>query len=898
MSERPTTPPPAAAERLLRAAVRDPEWRDAVLGDLAEEFTGLIRRRGPDFARRWYWRQALVLSCRFTTARVVPLAAPRRTRQMLEVADEGLSGWTWVSDARYALRALRARPSLSVAIVATLALALAANATIFNLADALYLRPFRFAGVDRLVVVASAPERDPLADRSSVAPADYRDWVRESTTLTDFAAADFWDPNLSDVDQPEQLAGFRVTPGFFRAIRTEPLIGRTFADEEATPGRDRRVVLSHALWVRRFGADSTLVGRTVRLNGEPHEVVGILRPGPAVPYGAELWAPLAPTDEEWLERRRGFLLVIARLADGQTLGSARAEIGAIVARQRQRFPDTHATREVSVVSFTRALSDGGSGPFLAIWQAASILLLLIACANIANLLMARGTERQHEFAVRLALGARRWRLALQVMVEGAWLAVFSIAIALPLAAAGVAGLRRGLPPSVIRWVAGYEFMKLDLAVLLITAALGAAATMLFSLLPALQASRAAVSDTLRQSGRTATVSRGRRWLGTALAAGQVALTLALVVASALILGAVDNAVNGALGFEKRGVMTARLNLPDTPYAEQERRRQFVTTVLDRLRGMPAIDALGVVSFLPYAGGSASRPIYPEGVELAPAEVRQADFQRVTPGYFETMKIPLLEGRGLTEADRSEGRQVTVVSRSFADRYWPGDSPLGRRFRMATDGPWFEVVGVSGDILHGWFMNQRRPTFYRPVAQDAGLSLAFVVRASGNPLDLAGELRRAIMAADPDQPILELRSMEQVVADSVGGINYLAKALAAMGGLALVLALMGVYSLVAYVAARRTQEFGVRMALGATRWQVIRLNVHQALVITGLGLAMGTGFALVLGRVMASALFGLVSLELLPLAVMTVVLGLTALAAGFLPARRAANLDPTEALRTI
>jgi ABC-type antimicrobial peptide transport system permease subunit len=218
--------------------------------------------------------------------------------------------------------------------------------------------------------------------------------------------------------------------------------------------------------------------------------------------------------------------------------------------------------------------------------------------------------------------------------------------------------------------------------------------------------------------------------------------------------------------------------------------------------------------------------------------------------------------------------------------------------MATDGPWFEVVGVSGDILHGWFMNQRRPTFYRPVAQDAGLSLAFVVRASGNPLDLAGELRRAIMAADPDQPILELRSMEQVVADSVGGINYLAKALAAMGGLALVLALMGVYSLVAYVAARRTQEFGVRMALGATRWQVIRLNVHQALVITGLGLAMGTGFALVLGRVMASALFGLVSLELLPLAVMTVVLGLTALAAGFLPARRAANLDPTEALRTI
>jgi predicted permease len=895
MTPAPQLPP--LAESLLRRSILDAEWRESVTGDLREEFAEQLRQTGPVAARRWYWRQAIGLSLRFATSRLVPSMRPPRRWAVPELATDGRSRWAWLNDGRYALRALRHRPALSGAIVVTLALALAANAAIFTLADALYLRPFRFAGVDRLVVVASAPERDPLADRSSVAPADYRDWVRESTTLTDFAAADFWDPSLSEVDQPEQLAGFRVSAGFFRALKTEPLLGRTFLDEEASPGRDRKVVLSHAIWTRRFGADPSLVGRTIRLNGESHEVVGVMRPGPSVPFGAELWAPLAYTEGEWLERRRGWLLVLARLAGGQSIGTARAEMTAIVARQRQQFPDTHATREVSVVSFTRGLSDAGAGPFLAIWQAAAALLLLIACANIANLLMARGTERQHEFAVRLALGARRWRLAMQVLIEGAWLAVFSIALALPLAALGVEGLRRGLPTSVLRWVAGYEFLRLDLTVLLMTALLGACATLFFSLLPALQASGAAVSDTLRQGGRTSTVGRGRRWLGTALAAGQVALTLALIVASALILGAVDGAVNGVLGFDKRQVMTARLTLPDRPYAEQERRRQFVARVLERLQGIPAVESLGSVSFLPYAGASSSRTIYPEGVQLTPAEVRQADLQRATPGYFETMRIPLLDGRGLTDADQADGRAVAVVSRSFADRYWPGRSPLGRRFRTAEDAPWLEVVGVSGDIMHDWFMNQRRPTFYRPVTQDAGLHFAIVVRTTGNPLDLAGELRRAVTAADADQPILELRSMEQVVADKVGGIVYLARALAVMGGIALVLALMGVYSLIAYLAARRTQEFGVRMALGATRWQVIRLNVRQALVITGLGLAMGMAIAIVLGRVMASALFGLVSLEVLPIAAMVVVLGFTALVAGFLPARRAASLDPTVALRT-
>jgi predicted permease len=423
------------------------------------------------------------------------------------------------------------------------------------------------------------------------------------------------------------------------------------------------------------------------------------------------------------------------------------------------------------------------------------------------------------------------------------------------------------------------------------------AMFVFSAAPALHASRAAVSETLRQAGRTLTPGRGRRWLGTGLAAAQVAMTVALVVASVLILGAVDTAVNGVLGFDKSHVMTATARLPDRVYEQPESRRQFVERVLERMRGMPAVSSLGAVSFLPYDGASTNRPIYPEGQTLAPAEVRRADLQRATPGYFDALRIPIVEGRGLSDADRADTRRVAVVSRSFAELYWPAQSPVGKRFRMDLDAPWVEVVGVAGDVMHDWITSFRRPTVYEPIAQNPSYSFAFTMRTNGDPLALAGELRRAIAAADPDLPIMQLRTMEKVVADKVGGIDYLAKALAAMGLLALVLSLTGVYSLLAYLAARRTQEFGVRLALGATRGQVIRLTVRQAVIVTTIGLVVGAALAIALGQVMASALFGLVSLQFWPMAVMIVAIGVTALAAGYLPARRAADLDPTEALRS-
>ncbi|MEW6321140.1 MAG: ADOP family duplicated permease [Acidobacteriota bacterium] len=894
------TPPPIA-ERLPRWSVRDADWRDAITGDLREEFADLVRRRGAAAADRWYWRHAVVLTARFAIGRVVPAAAPRRP---LAFADDpsalGL-GAGWSRELGHAWRAVSRRRGLSAVIVISVALALAANATIFNLADALYLRPFRMPDVDRLVIISASPEGDsPFFDPNAVAPADFRDWMREATTVEGLAAGQWWDPNLSGRhadETPEQLAGFRVSPTFLGLLGAHTVLGRGFTSADEVHGQHRVVLIGHGLWQRRFGADPGVVGRTIRVDGETQEVIGVMPPGFSVPYGAEIWAPLGYSDDEWAERRRAWLLVVGRLKDAHTLAAAQAEFDALVAQQAAAFPDTNARRRARVVTFSRGMGDPAAGPFLAIWQAAAVLLLLIACANVANLLLARGRERQQELAVRLALGASRGRLVAQMLLEGIWLAVLSVGAALPLAWLGVTLTRDFLPASIIRFVPGYQFIQVDAAALALLAGLAAVAAVLFSLVPALHASRAAVVESLKQSGRTLTPFHGRHWLGSALAAAQVALAVALVVAASLTLRAVDGAINGELGFDKRNMIVATLTLPDGSYESADKRRQFVDTVLERLRALPAVRSVGAASTLPYTGFTAKRPFHPEGVLLQPGEVRFEQFVRVTPEYLATMGVPLVDGRPLGAEDRSDTRPVALVSQSLADRYWPGDRAVGRRFRLDSDGPWIEVVGVVGDLAQDWFLDRRAPTIYRPIAQDPSWSLAITARTVSDPAQVAGPLRRAVAAADPDQPTERVMTMDEVIGEKVAGLSYLSRALAIMSGIALVLSLMGVYSLIAYLAARRTQEMGVRVALGATRWQVIGLNLRQATAITVVGLGVGTALAVGLGRLMATALFGLVSLDAARIAATVLALGVVALAAAYVPARRAAGLSPTDALRT-
>lgn len=896
-----TPTPPTFAERLLRASVADPEWREAISGDLREELATVAARRGPAAATRWYWRQVLPLAVRFAVGRVLPAVTPPRRRRVTIADVEGTSalGSGWGREFRHAWRALQQRPGLAAVIVGTLAVALAANAVIFNLADALYLRPFRFADVDRLILVASDASTDkPYFDRESVAPADFRDWTRSLTTVSALSAVEWWDPNLSGVERPENLHGFLVSTNYFDLLRVRPVLGRAFSAADGQPNANRTVVLSHAFWLRHFNGNTAVLGTTMRLNGAPFEVIGVMPPRFVVPYGAEVWAPIGYDEAMWSDRKRDALMTFGRLAEGQTLDAARAEIEAVVARQRAEFPDTNRTRGVRVVSFARGLGDDAVGPFVAIWQAAAVLLLLVACANIANLLLARGTERQPEFAIRLALGASRLRLALQLLIEGVCLAAIGVGVGAGLAAVAIRFSRSFLPATVVRFVPGYEYIRLDLAVLGAMAALGALATIAFSLVPALQAARGTHGGPLVSGTRSTTTTPGRQWLRSMLAGAQIALTIALVVAAALIVGAVNRAAHGATGFDRRNLITAQLSLPAVPYADPARRRQFAATVEARLRALPSVTAAAAVTALPYTNLAASRPLFVEGQPVEDgAEPRQVDLQRASADYFETMGIPLRRGRALTDGDGPDAPATAVVSQRLADDVFPGQDPIGRRLRLAADGEWITVVGVVGDVVQDWFAARINPTVYRTLAQDPTLTQMFVARVEGDPLRLAADLRRAVAAADPDQPIEQLATMEQVIRAKVSGIDYFAKVLTAMSGIALALALTGTYSLIAYLAARRTREIGLRVALGATRGQVLWLTAARAgRIAVGGGLA-GAALAIALGRVMQSALFGLIAPSTLVVVAAVVSLGLITTAAGYFPARRAAAQDPWQALRS-
>jgi putative ABC transport system permease protein len=889
------THPPRLGERLLSVLVRDVDLRESMIGDLREEFARLSARIGVTLASRWHLRQSCGIAVRYGLMRMLRRKPPVRWITLADAEPDG-PWWSGLPrDVRYAWRAVWQRPALSVAIIMTLALALAANSTTLSLMDALVLRPYRFPGVDRLLVVTTGAPGDTFVDRSNVTGADFREWREQATSVRDWALYQWWEPNLSGVDIPEVVPGFQVSPGFFSLLGVRPVVGREFVEAEGETGQHHRVVLGHALWTRRFAGDPAIVGKSVRFNGESYEVVGVAPPGFNTPEGAEVWAPLALSPEAWANRRATNYGLFARLADGATVESARAELTGIVDAQRRDHPDTNGKREARVMTFTRGMADPGAGPFIAIWQAAAILLLLIACANIANLLMARGAERTAEYSLRLALGSSRGRLFGQTLFEGLWLSVMAIVIAMPLIAVGLGLARASIPASVLRFVPGWSFIKIDVPLFLATAALGTVAMVVFSLLPAFQAIRAQVSDSLRQSGRTTTASRQRQFMRSALAATQVALALALVFASVLALTAADRTVNGMLGFDKENVLVAQLNLPDRTYSDAETRRQFVEQVSSAMRTIPAASVVGTTNIIPAAFNNNSRRVFPEGVTIPELEARFAEFRRVNSDYFGALKIPLMRGRWFDDSDRVDATPVAVVSAALAAHYWPDEDPIGKRFKVAVDGPWLSVVGVSGNIVHNWFVRQSHAV-YRPISQDAPYQVAFAVRTIGDPSALAGDLRRAVAAVDADQPIASLETLDRLVEERAAGFAFIARALGAVGAIALVLAVMGIYSLMAFLTTQRTQEIGVRMALGAGRWQVIRAITKRAVGITIAGSLAGAALAFAVGQAMQAILFGLITTSLVQLAGLVLVLGSAALLAAYLPARRAARIDPMSALR--
>jgi putative ABC transport system permease protein len=803
-------------------------------------------------------------------------------------------------DLTYARRSLLHRPSLAATIVVVLGVGLAANATVFTIADALVLRPFRLEGVDRTVVARSFEQQDErLFDTSSVAPADYLEWRGQVRSLAPLAAASYWNPNVTEAGEAEALAGVRVSASFFDVLGAAPAIGRGFTAADEQPGEVTRVIISHRLWARRFGSDRSVVGRTIRLDGRSAEVIGVAPERFNLPLGADVWGPLVIEGEALTDRRRGNLVVAGRLAPGATLATARAELEALAARQRAANPDTNAKRFVVVDTYTHAMSDPVARPFVAIWQVAALLLLAVAAANVVNLLLARAAERQQEFAVRLALGAGRARLMRQLLIEGGLLAAAASALALPLSAAALGLTRRAMPAAQERFVPGWERMELGPSTIAMTLALAAVLTVVITLAPAAQSASVTVIAGLRNGGRTLTAGRRRAWGRALLAGSQIALTLALATAAGLGIDAVSRVTRLDLGFTPDHLLMARLLVPDDPYGDPERRRQFAGDVLARLSSVPSVRAAAVSSAVPHGFMMTSRSFMKEGAVAPPGESPPlVDLQRVSDGYFAAMQLPLLAGRLFGSEDTPSGPATAVVSASLARRQWPGgDDPLGRRFRFAADAPWLTVVGVVGDVPFSWIERGRVALVYRPASQEPPFSMHFVVRTVADPLAAAGELRRAIAAADRNVPIQELAPMLEMIDERSAGLLLAARTLTTIGLISVLLAVVGVYSLMSYLTSRRTLEIGVRMACGATASEVLRELVRPAARIALAGIAAGALLALALGQAMQSVLFGSVVADAWLVAGLALALGAAALAASIVPARRLAAIDPSTALRS-
>jgi putative ABC transport system permease protein len=884
--------PPVLAERLLSWMLGDGEWPESILGDLQEEHA---RRASRSYARAslWYWTHAVRLGARRALVRprqpqiVLPDDSPRRPGDSLMR--------TLDFEFRHAWRSILKRPAMSAIVVLTLALGLGANAAVFSIVDALVLRPFTMRDSDR-VTLLSYTRADDEDRQESVSLADFLDMKKQATSFEAFAAMAWWDANLVGRDQPEAVQGFRVSADFFPALGVELNSGRNFRPEEETVGQDRRVIMGYSLWQRRFAGDPSVLGSAVDIDGLQYEVIGIAPEGFAFPAGAQVWAPLAPTAQTAANRRNFGYTVIGRLAAGRTLDDAKAEMAVIGTRLEQEHPETNRGREARVYTLAHGMRDIGLGPILTMWQASALFVLLIACANVASLLLARGAERQREMAVRLAIGASRLRVMREMMIESVLLGLAAVPLALAVTWGGLKVVVAYMPAKIARFVAGWHQIDVDGRLVLFTAGMAIVSGVVFGLVPAIQASRPKLAESLKEGGRSATVGGGRLRLRRTLVVAEMALALPLLVASALSVLTVYRFLNGPQGYNPDGLLTLRAVLSPGRYTTPDTQLRFALDAVDKLSAIPGVAAAAATNNMPSAGGNSGRAIEVEGKPNPdPANPPFADYRLSTPGIFETLELPILQGRGFTDADRESTQQVAIVSQALARRSWADADPIGKRIK-AGDGPWLTVVGVCGDVIHDWYGRRNYPTLYRPMRQAPTRGMALLLRTAQDPNSLAPQARAAISAIDPRQPIFDLRSMRESIQERTIGLQYVGGIMAVFGLLALVLAVVGVYGVMANMVTQRTHEIGVRMALGATASDVIRLTVRQTGLLTVIGVTIGVLLSLALNRLIEAGLLGVASSDLRILAGLAALLVCSARTAGYVPARRAAAIEPTTALR--
>ncbi len=797
-------------------------------------------------------------------------------------------------DLHYGARMLLKKPGFTFVAVLTLALGIGANTAIFSVVNAVLLRPLGYKEPERLVTLShSYPKLNLIAP---VSVAGYFDYKSQSTVFEDVTA--FYNSNFNLVDQgaPERIQGRLVTTSFFPLLGFDAAQGRTFLKEEDEPGRNRVVVISNGLWQRRFGSDPKLIGKTITLNNESHTVIGVM-PASFQFSKDELWTPLAFTPEQLAPNQRGneYLGMIGHLKPGVTLEQAQAEMNTIVKRVVANDPDSYPPDGTwwVPVKFLHEQMVGDIRPALLVLLGAVSFLLLIACSNVANLMLARATARCKEIAIRTALGASRLRLIRQLLTESVLLALLGGGVGLLLANWGVDLLMALNPDNIPR----AREIGIDGRVLGFTLGVSLLTGIIFGLWPALQASKTDLTGTLKEGGRTSASGFRLRSARSLLVVSEVAIALVLLIGAGLLIKSFARLLDVNPGFETQNLLTMQISLPATKYREPPQVRTFYRQLVEQIKILPGVESVGAVSNLPLSGSVTSGSFQIEGRPVPPGTAApHSDRRAATSDYLQTMKIPLLKGRHFTDRDNAEAPLVAIIDETMARLYWPNEDPVGKRLSFQNVNQWREIVGVVGPVKHKALDADLRGQLYYPHAQSAQGSMYLVVRTATNPMSLASAVQNAVRTIDKDQPVYNVRTMQEIFSNSVAQRRFSMLLLGIFAAVALVLAAVGLYGVMAYSVTQRTHEIGVRMALGAQPDDVLKMVLGQGAVLALVGVTIGLIAAFALTRVMLSLLFGVSATDTVTFVSISLLLTVVALLASYIPARRATKVDPMVALR--
>jgi putative ABC transport system permease protein len=800
---------------------------------------------------------------------------------------------TLLQDVRYGLRMLRKSPGFTTIAVIALALGIASTTAIFSVVDVVLLHPLPYPDASRIVSVGES-QRSTGEGGGAPSPGNYLDWASQNHVFASMAASRGWPVNLTGGDRPERVRGVMTTASFFSVFGVPATLGRTLLPSDEAAGNDHVVVLSDGLWKRRFGADRSLIGHNVTLDGQPFTVIGVMPAGFNPDEYGELWLPsrwgvpahpLRPDEDPRISRDTHYLDVWARLKPGVSLQQARQEMDAIALRLEKQYPDANRDAGVSLVGLQDYMVSD-IRPTLLLLLVAVAFVLLIGCANVANLLLARATTRTREVSIRAALGASRLRVVRQLLTESILLALMGGVAGILLAAWCVPALLAMSPPDIREFTAigvNRDVLGFSIAVSLLSG-------ILFGMSPALQASRWNLNDALKEGERGSTASRGRT--RSALVVAEVGLSLILLVGSGLLVKSFLRLMQVDPGFDSSRLLVFNVGLPTSSTLAQQ--DDFYHQVVERLQALPGVQSAGAVSRVPLAGGNSDRSFKVPGSD----KDYEADIRVSTPTYFQTMGIPLLKGRGLSEQDVHSSVQVAVVNEALSRSVFPEQDPIGR---YITDfGPLkdrIQIVGVVGNVRHADLETAPRPEIYLSFGQAHWPSAFMVVRSkTSDPLALSSAAQNAVASVNRDIPLANLRSMQDMVARSVLRRKFAVLLLSIFAGLAVLLAAIGLYGVMSYTVSQRTHEIGIRMALGAQNADVLTLMVGQGMKLAGLGVAVGIIAALLLTRLMTSLLFGVSARDPITFGALAALLALVALIANYVPARRAAKVDPMVALR--